>query len=136
MPLPFTKQREWLCVEREVMVISSIELEWSDWSAWEDIKADERRKNVTVRVPKEPGVYEAKYKDAEERLTIGRATNLRQRVKEELVRGNYPHDAGDNIRLKETVADVIVRWAITSRPAATEEELHQRHRQRFGKLPK
>lgn len=123
-------------MEREVIVIPPIELTWSEWFAWEDIKADERRKNVPIRVPQEPGIYEAKYKDAEERLTIGRATNLRQRVKEELVRGNFPHDAGDNIRLKETVTDVVVRWATTSKPAAIEEELHQRYKQKFAKFPK
>lgn len=128
--------KEFAPTEKEVIVIPVIELTWSDWFAWEELKADERKKHVKVRVPKQPGVYEVKYKESEERLTIGRTSDLHQRVKEELVKGNYPHDAGKNIREKEIVANVVVRWAITSRPAATEEELHRRHQQDFGKLPK
>ena len=31
---------------------------------------------------------------------------------------------------------VEVRWAETDRPAAAEEELHRRHRERFGRLPR
>src|SRR5437867_623504 len=77
---------------------------------------------------KRPGVYEARRREADERLTIGKAKDLRHRVKQGLIRGEAPHPSGAAIRAKEDLARVEVRWAITERPAAVEEELHQRHR--------
>jgi len=90
-----------------------------------------------VIVPnRKAGVYEAKYVDDEQRLTIGKASDLRMRVKQGLVKGKTLHSAGKRIRANEDIRKVVVRWAITDRPAAVEEELHRRHRERFGRLPK
>jgi hypothetical protein len=80
-------------------------------------------------------VYEVKYRDSDERLTIGKASNLRMRVKQGLVKGKVPHRAGEKIREKENTSQVVVRWAETERRAAAEEELHLRYRARFGRLP-
>ena len=90
-----------------------------------------------MRVPNgEPGVYEARYRDSEERLTIGKASDLRMRVKQGLVKGKTPHSTGEKIRANEDTSRIVVRWAITSRPAAVEEELHYKYRSRVGRLPK
>lgn len=111
-------------------------LKWSQWVAWDRLILDARKKGG-VRVPSgTPGVYEVKYAGARERLTIGRASNLRMRIKQGLVKGKVPHSAGKKIRDTETVSKLFVRWAVTERRAAAEEELHRRHRRRFGRLPK
>jgi len=122
-------------MEIEMVKIPPIQLEWSDWIPWNDLEVDERRGGI--KVPNRiPGVYGVKYRDAEERLTIGKAADLRMRVKQGLVKGKTPHSAGNEIRTKEDVSKIVVRWAITNRPAAVEEEMHKRHLNRFGKLPK
>lgn len=114
--------------------IPTIQLEWSDWIPWDDLEVDARRGGI--KVPNgTPGVYEVKYRDAEERLAIGKAADLRMRIKQGLVKGKSPHSAGDKIRAKEDVSKMVVRWAITIRPATVEEEMHKRHLNRFGKLP-
>lgn len=118
------------------MKIPSIKLEWSDWVPWDNLKVDARRRGG-IEVPnKKPGVYEAKYRDAEKRLTIGKTADLRRRIKQGLVKGKSKHSAGDKIRANEDTSRIVVRWAITDRPAATEEELHKRHSDGFGKFPK
>ncbi|MGH9861982.1 MAG: hypothetical protein ACRD35_01015, partial [Candidatus Acidiferrales bacterium] len=95
------------------------------------------RPGTGVKVPnRKPGVYEVKTFDAEERLTIGKASNLRQRVKQGLVKGKTKHSTGKRIGGAEDVSHLLVRWAETDRPAAVEEELHLRHIARFGRLPK
>lgn len=123
-------------MERVEINIPPIVLEWSEWVPWGDLKVDARY-GSGVKVPnREAGVYEAKYIDAEERLTIGKASDLRMRIKQGLVKGKVPHSAGKRIRANEDVSGIVVRWAITDWPAAVEEELHRRHRHRFGRLPK
>ena len=123
-------------MKREVIEIPPIELEWSNWFPWNDLKKDARKKDG-IKVPnKKPGVYEAKCRDAEERLDIGKSADLRHRIKEGLLRGKGPHSTGGRIRANEDVSRIVVRWAITDRPAAVEEELHKRHLDKFGKLPK
>jgi hypothetical protein len=126
---------EAILVEREEISIAPIMLEWSKWSSWKDLEVD-MRYGGGVRVPDESGVYEAKYVDSEERLTIGKASNLRMRVKQGLVKGKVPHSAGDRIRESEDILRIVVRWAITDRPAAVEEELHKKHQAKYGRLPK
>ena len=132
-------------MDREVIDIPKIILEWSDWIDWQDIKADKRLKaNKDKEIPPESaGVYEVKYKNDEERLYIGRSRGgLRQRVREELVKGfkgsdgKPVHPAWQPITSSEDVSKIVVRWAITDRPAAVEEDLHMKYRERFGKLPK
>lgn len=120
----------------EVINIPPIVLRWSDWISWNDLKLDARYEGG-VRVPNyESGVYEVKYRDSEERLTIGKTSNLRMRIKQGLVKGKVSHLAGEKIRANEEVSRIIVRWAATDRPAAMEEELHKRYLDKFGKLPK
>lgn len=117
------------------MPIGTIELEWSDWVHWDDLTADARHGGASVPNGK-PGVYEAKFEDAEERLTIGKASDLRMRVKQGLVKGKTPHSSGQRIRAGEDTSKIRVRWAVTVWPAAVEEYLHNKHRYDFGRLPK
>jgi hypothetical protein len=122
-------------MEEETINIPPITLKWSDWVHWDEIKKDARKGGI--KIPnKKLGVYEVKYKDSEERLTTGKASDLRMRVRQGLVKGKTPHSAGEKIRAKEDTSRIVVRWAITDRPAAVEEELHKRHLNKFGKLPK
>jgi hypothetical protein len=123
-------------MEREEIDVPAIVLEWSEWIAWDELKLDARH-GGRGRVPNgRAGVYEVKYAGAEERLTIGKASDLRMRVKQALVKGKVPHSAGAKIRDSEDLLRIVVRWAVCDRPAAAEEELHRRHRAKFGRLPK
>ena len=121
-------------LDREVH-IEPIVLEWSDWHSWQYVERDARQDGVAVP-NRQPGVYEARLNNCEDRLTIGKASDLRRRVKQGLVRGKMGHPSGDKIRAIENLDDVVVRWAVTERPAAVEEELHMRHKDKFGALPK
>jgi len=123
-------------MEIERIEIPPFELKWSEWVAWSDLERDARTNPATERLPDAPGVYEVKYRDSDERLTIGKASNLRMRVKQGLVKGKLPYPAGEKIRTKEDTSQIVVRWAETERRAAAEEELHLRFRTRFGNLPK
>ena len=120
---------------RETINVPPIELEWSEWIAWDDFKVDARSGRGVLVPNKVPGVYEVRYARAEERLTIGKASNLRMRIKQGLVKGKAKHSSGKRIRASEDTARLEVRWAETDRPAAAEEELHKRYRQKFGRLP-
>lgn len=120
--------------EVEVINISSITLEWSPWYHWKDLLKPSRISGI--KVPEGKGVYEVKHLGSDERLTIGKASNLRMRVKQGLVKGKIPHPAGEKIRSRESIDDLLVRWALTNRPSAVEEELHRRHIAKFGRLPK
>jgi excinuclease UvrABC nuclease subunit len=116
--------------EKQIIKIPEIILEWSEWYPWENIK------NGIIKVPAQPGVYEAKYIDTDEKLTIGKASNLKMRVQQGLVKGKIPHSAGEKIRSNEDVSKIVVRLATTDRPSAVEEELHKQYKEKFGKLPK
>ena len=123
-------------MDRETFNIPPITLEWSDWVSWDELVIDARG-GGGVRVPNhEPGVYEVKYRESEERLTIGKASDLRMRIKQGLVKGKTKHSSGFRIRANEEVSKLVVRWAITDRPAAAEEELHRKYIIKFGNLPK
>ena len=114
-----------------------IVLEWSEWTPWPDLAADNRG-GAGVSIPNQvPGVYEVRASGAHgsERLYIGKAGDLRMRVRQGLVKGKIPHPGGTRIRAQEDVARLLVRWAVTGRPAAAEEELHQAYRREFGRLP-
>ena len=103
-------------------------LEWSEWHPWRDILS------ARVQAPGQPGVYEARRRDQQIRLTIGETNHLVRRVSY-LIRGNGPHSAGERIRGSESVADLLVRWAVTEHHVEVEERLHREHRDRFGCLP-
>jgi len=112
-----------------------IRLKWSPWYKWGDIKSDARSSGISIPSG-ERGVYEARHEHEPSRLTIGKASDLRQRIRQGLVKGKIPHSSGARIRGAENTETILVRWAETDRPAAVEEELHRQHRQRYGRLPK
>lgn len=123
-------------IEWETIVIPAIGLEWSEWVEWTQLQLD-ARSSGGVRIPNgQPGVYEAHHKDSEERLTIGKAGNLRFRIRQGLIHGKAPHSSGQAIRMNENVSTIVLRWAVTTRPSAVEEELHRRYKEKFGRLPK
>jgi len=122
-------------MEEEKIKIPPIVLKWSDWVSWDALTVDVRR-GGGVRVPNhQPGVYEVRYGDSEKRLTIGKASDLRMRIKQGLVKGKAKHSSGSRIRANEEVSKLVVRWAICDRPAAVEEELHRKYKTKFGELP-
>jgi hypothetical protein len=51
------------------------------------------------------------------------------------VKGKLPHSGGHRIRELEDVSQLVVRWAVTGRPSAAEEELHRAYRAKFGCRP-
>ena len=115
-------------LDREVH-IEPIVLEWSEWHSWRDVE----RGDCAVAPCEQAGVYEAKISGRKERLAIGKAKDLRARVKQGLMGGKAGEPAGEELGADE---DVVVRWAATERPAAVVEELCIRHKGRFGELPK
>jgi len=120
--------------EKEIIKIPEITLEWSEWYPWNKIKENARK--TGIKVPEKPGVYEVKYRDKNERLTIGKSKNLRRRIKQQLLKGKNHSEGKKIIKNNEDVSKIVIRWAITDRPATVEEALHRRHRKKFGKLPK
>ncbi|MCP4416012.1 MAG: hypothetical protein GY805_05285 [Chloroflexi bacterium] len=122
--------------EKQHIEIPPITLKWSEWTTWSRFKLDARTDPNAVQVPNLPGVYEVKLIDHEKRLTIGKASNLRMRVKQGLVKGNTPHSSGKKIRKEEDHSAIVIRWAVTKRPSTVEEELHKKHIDFFGGLPK
>ncbi len=124
--------------EQTRLEIGTIILDWSPWTPWQDLLLDNRG-GAGVSIPNHvPGVYEAKYADHEaaERLHIGRASDLRMRIRQGLVKGAVPHSTGKRIRQEEDVSSLVIRWAVTERPGAAEEELHRLYWGEFHPLPK
>jgi hypothetical protein len=122
--------------ETQLLEIGTLELLWSDWHPWQDFFVD-ARSGLGVMLPnKTPGVYEVRYagKDTP-RLHIGKASDLRMRVRQGLVKGLVPHSTGIRIRAAEDPGLLEIRWAVTERPSAAEEELHRLHILAFGALP-
>jgi hypothetical protein len=116
--------------------IPQIKLYWSEWITWYKLKVDARSNREGVTPPNKPGVYEARHSYQKECLTIGATNNLRYRIKQGLVKGKVPHSSGKEIRRKENTKTIVVRWAETDRPFATEEDLHKKYKKRFDSLPK
>ena len=126
-------------IDREVH-IPPITLDWSEWHPWLDVERDTRHGGV-IAPSNQPGVYEVRFRTQQKRLIIEKSNNLRLRIEQGLVRGSVPHPAGEKIRAdmkhsELSASDVSIRWAVTDRPAAVEEELLLRHEGRFGALPK
>lgn len=119
--------------EELLIVLPNIVLEWTPWYRWDDILLDSTKGGAAV--PNVSGVYEVRRTSEEQRLTIGKAANLRMCIKQGLVRGKTRHSTSRKIRAQEKTGALIIRWAETDRPAAVEEELHRQHQQRFGQLP-
>jgi hypothetical protein len=123
--------------ERVILEIGTITLDWSDCAPWTALLADARG-GAGVFIPNgQPGVYEVKLSDhaGDERLYIGKASDLRMRVRQGLVKGKVPHPGGARIRAEHDAERLVVRWARTDRPAASEEELHRSYVRKFGRLP-
>ena len=125
-------------IDREIH-IEPIVLEWSEWHCWNDVAL--LVKDGGVSPPSSAGVYEVKLENEKSRLTIGRSSDLYMRVKQHLMKEKGSHSAGRKIRsdIKKgelSASDIRIRWAVTDRPAAVEEELHLRYKGRFGELPK
>jgi hypothetical protein len=121
-------------VRRELIYFPPIELLWSKWTEWNDLANDINPKTKPPR--KKPGVYEARLYDDEKRLIIGKAPNLKRRIIRGLIRGTRSHANGKRIRADEDTSKIVVRWACTDRPTAVKKELHKRHLNKFGVLPK
>ena len=122
-------------METQDIIIPQIHLEWSEWLGWNVLMEDAR--SGGVRIPNgKPGVYEAKLNHTLERLTIGKASDLRMRIRQGLIKGKTQHSAGKRIRANEDTNNVEIRWAETDKPSAAEEELHKQYLSRFGKWPK
>lgn len=68
-------------------------------------------------------------------LYIGKASDLRTRVRQGLVKGKVPHPGGARIRAEQDLERLVVRWAPTDRPAAAEEKLHRAYTLKFRRLP-
>jgi hypothetical protein len=126
--LAITQRQE---VERATAV-----LEWSPWHPWPELAIDARTGGIQIPNGR-PGVCEVRRAadSSGHRLTIGRASDLRFRVRQGLVKSKAKHSSGTRIRAQEDVKRLEVRWAETKRPAAVEEEEHGLYRERFGSLP-
>ena len=123
-------------MEKQEITIPPISLFWSNWYQWENFLLDARTDTNAVKVPNSSGVYEVKYIIQQNRLTIGKASNLRSRIKQGLVKGKVSHSTGKRIRKLDDTTKIIIRWAETDRPSAVEEELHRIHIENFGSLQK
>jgi hypothetical protein len=120
---------------KQVLNIPQITLDWSDWVSWDIVKTHVRLGGV--RIPNQiSGVYEVRHEHDEKCLTIGKASDLRMRLRQGLVSGMAPHSAGKAIRENEDVSTIVIRWAVTNRPSAVEEELHRLYKGKHNCLPK
>ncbi len=120
---------------QQTILIPKIVLQWSAWTRWGEIEKGARGGGASIPIGTS-GVYQVRHADARECLTIGKASDLRMRVRQGLVKGTVPHSTGIKIRASEDTSTIVMRWAITDRPAAAEEELHRQYKARFGKFPK
>jgi hypothetical protein len=93
--------------EKEIIKIPQIILQWSKWYPWKDVEKGARKSEI--KIPnKKPGVYEVKYKCDDKRLTIGKASDLRMRIRQGLVKGKIPHSAGKKIRKNEETSKIVI----------------------------
>ena len=107
-------------------------LKWSEWVSWSDLKVGSPTR-AKIDIATLSGVYEAKHIDGETRLTIGETTNLKRRIKKQLVRGK--HSAGRRIVANEDLSTIVVRWAVTRDHKVEQAALHILHIAQFGDLP-
>lgn len=123
-------------METQRIELPTITLSWSEWVRWDEIPEDARTGGVYIP-SRQKGVYEVRRAgDDSERLTIGKAADLRHRVRQGLVKGKTKHSTGTRIRANEDPMTLEVRWAPTEWPAAAEEALHRIYRdQHNGRLP-
>jgi len=125
----------WLPVEDQVLQTGPIFLEWYRWFRWPELAVSEKSPD-RIGPPTDAGVYEVRFEGEEQRLYIGKATNLDRRIKQDLIRGYHVHPAGPALRAEKDKSRILIRWTDTDRPAAVEEELHRLHLERFDAYPK
>ena len=119
--------------------IPPITLDWSEWHRWDDV--GRRIRDGGVNVPNRAGVFEVKFEDEEYLLCIGNAENLRAQAKHALAKKYRIDSPGPKLRpeIKNeslSTSRILIRWAITDRPAAVEEELRRRYEEgRYDGLP-
>ncbi len=105
-----------------------VTIEWSPDRPWHSIERQD--------LPEEPGVYEV-YDAASDvdapALHIGLSKNLRNRIWDMIQ--NRTHSTASRIHEQEDISKLLVRWALTDRPKAVEEELHRLHVEFHGSLP-
>lgn len=77
--------------------IPPITLEWTEWYTWNRFELDARSDSNGITPPNLPGVYEARLAGSDKRLTIGKTSNLRRRLKQGLVKGKVRHSSGKDI---------------------------------------
>lgn len=137
-----TKIQNWLNKQKtDEQVKRSLKFEWYPWVSWDDMKQYAGGKRPLVSIPKEAGVYEVRHVDRkpDECLLIGRADNLENRIREELVKGDKtPHPNRQQL-LAEASGDtskLVVRWATTDFNLELENLLLNKYKKRFRGLPK
>jgi len=114
--------------------IPIIKLNWSEYYSFNELLKDARKDGISV--PNKPGVYEVIDENGNV-LHIGRASNLRSRVKQHLVKGKGKHSTRKRM-LEDGVNfnNLKVRWAVTNWPNSAEEFLHKEFKKKYGCLPK
>jgi excinuclease UvrABC nuclease subunit len=117
---------------KQTITFEPIILEWTRWYIFSVVVGNR------VLVPKLSGVYEVIEPNNECRLTIGESKNLNRRIRHNLIKGSS-HSAGEDI--KKHFAPIVhstllVRWALTSKRAAVQEELHRLHMQVYDCMPR
>ena len=122
-------------MEIQEIKIPHITLGWNDWYRWAELLKDNRSGGIHIP-SKIPGVYEVKLTGHDGRLTIGKAADIRMRIRQGLIKGKTQHSSGKEIRSYEDTDKIEIRWAITDRPSAVEEELHRQYVIKHGKWPK
>ena len=118
----------------EIIKIPEITLEWSEIYSYDEIKKHVR--DGGVNIPKRSGVYKILDENGEI-LHIGRASNLRNRIKQGFVKGKTLHSTRK--RMLENGVDfkkLKIQWALTDWPNSVEEYLHKKFKEEKGKLPK
>jgi excinuclease UvrABC nuclease subunit len=105
-------------------------LNWTQWYSFVDIR------NEKYVLSTLSGVYEVRDIHSKEILHIGKAINLKNRVKTRFVDGKYRHSTRDRMIEKHVkFEDLEIRWLETEYSCAVEEYLHKEHIKQFGRLP-
>lgn len=109
--------------EIQPIAFDPITLKWEEWIPLRRIIDGD------ILPPQKPGVYEFKHMQATEtweRLRIGESGDLHQRLVEKLIKGKGDDAYGKkDAILAEGIDNLMVRWALTLKPAAVEEHLLQ-----------
>jgi excinuclease UvrABC nuclease subunit len=119
---------------KEIVKLPQIKLNWSRWYSFDELREDARKSKI--KIPDLSGVYEVRDKSGNV-LHIGRASNLRHRIRQALVKGKSKHSTRERM-LKDNIdfKNLKIRWARTDYPNAVEEYLHKKHKKIFNSLPK